>query len=240
MDTVIHSIRLGLDHCYIIQDEGVMMIDGGAPNQARAFSKALKRASIQPGEVQIIVLTHGHWDHIASANDIKEITGGKIAMHQREKDCLEKSLKPGVPGVTAWGRIVSRISAMLLPLIRIPATDVDVILGDEGLSLAEYGIPGKVIHTPGHSMGSVSVLLETGEAFVGDMAVNMFPLSLGPGLPIFAEDLRKLKESWHLLLDEGAETVYPAHGKPFSADIIRKLCREDALTPDRLRVPSTA
>jgi hydroxyacylglutathione hydrolase len=218
----IHTIRLGFDHCYVIQDQGVIMIDGGAPNQARAFQKALERASIEPGEVQLIVLTHGHWDHIASAKDIKEITGAKIAMHQREKDCLEKSLKRGVPGVTAWGRIVSSISSMLLPLVHIPATDVDVILDDEGLSLAQYGIPGKVIHTPGHSMGSISVLLETGEAFVGDLAVSMFLLRLSPGLPILAEDLYRLKESWHLLLDEGAETVYPAHGKPFSADIIRK------------------
>jgi glyoxylase-like metal-dependent hydrolase (beta-lactamase superfamily II) len=218
----IHTIRLGPDHCYIVQDDGVIMIDGGAPNQARAFERGLERASIQPGEVQLIVLTHGHWDHIASAKDIKEITGGKIAMHQREKDCLEKSLKPGVPGVTAWGRIASRINSLLLRLVHIPATDADVILGDEELSLTEYGIPGKVIHTPGHSTGSVSVLLETGEAFVGDLAMNMFPLRLGPGLPIFAEDLCKLGESWQLLLDEGAETVYPAHGKPFSADIIRK------------------
>jgi glyoxylase-like metal-dependent hydrolase (beta-lactamase superfamily II) len=56
---------------------------------------------------------------------------------------------------------------VFLPFIRIPATDVDVVLGDEEVSLAEYGIPGKVVYTPGHSSGSVSVLLETGEAFVG-------------------------------------------------------------------------
>jgi glyoxylase-like metal-dependent hydrolase (beta-lactamase superfamily II) len=46
-------------------------------------------------------------------------------------------------------------------LFRFPATQVDVVLGDEGFSLAEYGIPGRVIHTPGHTAGSVSVLLET-------------------------------------------------------------------------------
>jgi len=95
-------------------------------------------------------------------------------------------------------------------------------LGDEGLALDVYGIPGKVIYTPGHSPGSVSVLLETGDVFVGDMAMNKFPLRFGPGMPIFAEDMAKLEKSWKLLLDAGAKTIYPAHGESFSVDVIRK------------------
>ena len=222
MSVGIHPITLGFDHCYVIQGEGIIMVDGGAPNQAKGFMEALETLSVRPEEIQLIVITHGHWDHIGSAKDIKEITGAKIAMHRREKDWLEKSLKPLPPGVTTWGRILIGTMAMLMPLVHIPATDVDVVLGDEELSLAEYGIPGRVIHTPGHSMGSVSVLLETGDALVGDLAMNKFPLRFSPGLPIFAEDLQRVKESWKLLLEEGAETVYPAHGEPFSAEIIRR------------------
>ena len=91
------------------------------------------------------------------------------------------------------------------------------------MPLAECGIPGRVIHTPGHTAGSVSVLLETGDALVGCMAHSGFPFRLSPGLPIFAEDLEKLRKSWKLLLDQGAKTIYPAHGEPFSADIIRRV-----------------
>jgi glyoxylase-like metal-dependent hydrolase (beta-lactamase superfamily II) len=65
-------------------------------------------------------------------------------------------------------------------------------------------------------------LLETGDAFVGDLAMNMLPLRLGPGLPILAEDMQKVRESWQLLLDAGAKTIYPAHGEPFSVDMIRE------------------
>jgi len=222
MSVSIHPVTLVFDHCYVIQGEGVIMIDGGAPKQAKGFMDAIERLSIKPEDIQLIVITHGHWDHIGSAKDIKEITGAKIAMHRQEKDWLENSLKPLPPGVTTWGRIFAKIMAMVMPLVHIPATDVDVVLGDEELSLAEYEIPGKIIYTPGHSMGSVSVLLETGDAFVGDLAMNKFPLRFSPGLPIFAEDMQKVKESWKLLLDQGAETIYPAHGKPFSAEIIRK------------------
>lgn len=72
-------------------------------------------------------------------------------------------------------------------------------------------------------MGSVSVLLETGEAFVGDLAMNKLPLRLTPGLPIFAENVPKMTESWQVLLNEGARRIYPAHGKSFSIDVIRRI-----------------
>jgi glyoxylase-like metal-dependent hydrolase (beta-lactamase superfamily II) len=225
MSVNIFPIPLGLVHCYIIQDEGTIMIDGGSPKMADKFTKALQELRIKPEETQLIIITHGHWDHIGSAKEIKEITGAKIAMHQRDKDCLEKSLKRVPPGITPWGIMFSTMALMFTSFIHIPATKVDVVLGDEGLSLAEYGIPGKVLHTPGHSSGSVSVALETGDIFVGDLAMNKFPLRLTPGLPILAEDWSKLKESWELILEHGAKTIYPAHGDPFPADIIRKVLR---------------
>lgn len=218
----IHPIVLGPDHCYIIREKGTIMVDGGAPRKAKEFAESIKKISVRPEDVRLIVITHGHWDHIASAKEIKELTGGKIAMHYREKEWLEKSLKPMPPGVTAWGKILSKMITIYLPMVHIPATQVDVVIGDEGLALEEYGIPGRVIWTPGHSSGSVSILLETGDAFVGDMAMNKFPLSLRPGLPIFAENNDKLKESWRSLLVRGAKMIYPAHGEPFSADIIRQ------------------
>ena len=222
MGAHIYPVTLGFDDAYIVKDQGTIMIDGGAPKKAKTFSKSLENLSIKPEEVQLIVLTHGHWDHIGSAKEIKDLTGAQIAMHHREKHWLESSLKPMPPGATTWGHIFTRIVKLFLPLIHIPATDVDVVLGDEELSLAEYGIQGKVIYTPGHSSGSISVLLETGDAFVGDMAMNKFPLRLSPGLPIFAEDWEQLLESWRQLLDQGVKTIYPSHGGPFSADIIRE------------------
>jgi hydroxyacylglutathione hydrolase len=221
MTISIHPIPLGVGQGYIIQGESAIMIDGGAPGKAKVFIEILDRIGIKPEDIKLLIMTHGHWDHIGSARDIKEITGAKIAMHRREKDWLEKSLKVLPPGVTLWGKIFGKIMAMFMPFVHIPATNVDVILEDEEFFLGTYGIAGTVFYTPGHSSGSVSILLETGDAFVGDLAMNAFPLRLSPGLPIFAEDLRKVKDSWELLLARGARKIYPAHGSPFSADIIR-------------------
>jgi glyoxylase-like metal-dependent hydrolase (beta-lactamase superfamily II) len=109
-----------------------------------------------------------------------------------------------------------------MPLIDVPATSVDIVLDDNAFPLRDYGIPGHILHTPGHSPGSVSVLLESGEAFVGDLAMNRLPLRLSPGLPIFADDPSAVIRSWEILLERGAVMIYPAHGKPFSASIIKK------------------
>jgi hydroxyacylglutathione hydrolase len=217
------EVTVGFCRCYALRGEGVVVVDAGAPNMARRFVRGLERASISPRDVGLIVLTHGHWDHVGSAGDLKSLTGAKLAMHRSEVDWLEQSLTPLPPGATAWGRWLISLHWLFMPFIRLPAAKVDLPLDDEGLSLNEYGVPGRVFHTPGHTAGSVSVVLDTGEACVGDLAMNKFPLRLSPGLPIFAEDPAAVVRSLAMLLKLGVTRLYPAHGKPFSAQIFRRM-----------------
>lgn len=222
MEIGIHPIHMGIDTIYVVKGEGVILIDGGDPHKLANFKKGIEEVSIRPEEIQLIVLTHGHWDHIGSTKDIKDLTGAKVLLHQVDMNLLVEA-KPSQPsGFTGWGKIISSLLRLYSPFIRIPTFEVDIVAGDDEIPLVEYGIPGKVIPTPGHSWGSVSVLLESGEAFVGDLAMNMFPLRLSPGLPIFGDDTQVVTESWRKLLEMGVKTIYPAHGKPFPAQVMRK------------------
>jgi glyoxylase-like metal-dependent hydrolase (beta-lactamase superfamily II) len=222
MAVEIIPIALGFDTCYVLKGDGVVAVDAGAPNKVGAFLAGLQRVSIRPEDVQLIVITHGHWDHIGSARDMKSATGASLAMHEREIAWFKESGTPLSRGITLWGKAFYAIHRIFMPLIDVPPAKVDMPLEDVGMSLSEFGIPGRILYTPGHSVGSVSVLLDGGEALVGDLAMNKFPLRLSPGLPIFADDPTAVIASWELLLDAGAKVVYPAHGKPFSADVIRQ------------------
>jgi glyoxylase-like metal-dependent hydrolase (beta-lactamase superfamily II) len=222
MKVDIFPVELGFDTSYVLKADGVIAVDAGAPKKGKSFLRGLERASIRPEDVQLIVMTHGHWDHVGSASDMQAITGAKLAMHELEAPWLQKCLTPLPPGATSWGRVVASLVRVFLPLIKFPPAKVDLVLTNEGLSLSDYGIPGRVLHTPGHTLGSVSILLDSGDVFVGDLAMNKFPLRLSPGFPIFAEDQDAVVRSWKTLLEMGATTVYPAHGKPFPAEVMRE------------------
>jgi len=228
MSTQIFTIKIGINKCYLVKDEGTILIDAGTPNRIHAFQKSFERLSIHPNEIRLILLTHGDHDHVGSAKDLKELTGAKIAIHHHDKLNFERSLFNFPPGVTSWGHLLHFI---LYPILKnvvpsIPAEKADIVLDENDYSLIDFGIPGKIVYTPGHTQGSVSVLLETGEAFVGCLAHNNLPFRLRPGLPIFAEDIEKVKESWKSIIQQGAKTIYPAHGNPFSVDIIKKALTE--------------
>ncbi len=222
MSIQIFSIPLMFDTIYAIRGEGVVLIDGGDPHMIEKLKLGLKKASIYPDEIKLILLTHGHWDHIGSTREIKTFTGAKVLLHRNDMHFLGENHPSQPPSFTPWGKVIISFLKLYTSSMRIPAFEVDIIPNDEEISLTEYGIPGKVVHTPGHSWGSVSVLMDDGIVFVGDLGMNMFPMRFTPGLPIFGDDIRVIKNSWQKLLDMGAKTVYPAHGKPFPAELLKK------------------
>jgi len=144
MNVDIIPIALGFCQCYVLRGDGVIAVDAGAPNKGKLFARALERACIPLDDVRLVVLTHGHWDHVGCAGQLRQVTGAKLALHERETSWLEEGLIPLPPGVTTWARFFVRVHKLFMPLVKVPPTTVDVVLGDEGLSLEDYGISGRV------------------------------------------------------------------------------------------------
>jgi glyoxylase-like metal-dependent hydrolase (beta-lactamase superfamily II) len=222
MTARIHAMPIGFDTVYAVVDAGTILVDGGQPGKSHLIARRFADAGLATDQVRLIVITHGHWDHIGCAAALARATGAPIAMHESEAERLERGVKVMPRGRTAWGHVMGVFVRPMMWAVRIEATPVAVPVGDDGLSLEPYGVAGRAIHTPGHSPGSLSVVLEGGDALVGDLAMNWFPLRVRPGLPIFAEQPERLKASVERLLAAGATTIHPAHGPAFPASVLER------------------
>jgi len=146
-----------------------------------------------------IILTHGHWDHVSRTAELKEITGAPVLCHKEAVNNLRYGDDP--------------------PDTFIPV-EPDITI-DSDFDLKPYGVNGKVICTPGHSDCSISVVLDSGEAFIGDMVLNS-PFTGSPCLALLAADESKLINSMKELV-RIAQVFYGGHGGLYSKEEILKL-----------------
>ncbi|MEP7133564.1 MAG: MBL fold metallo-hydrolase [Chloroflexota bacterium] len=218
-----HRIPVGIDNCYLLCGEKIILIDGGAPGHVQDFMRGMERIGIAPRDIDLILLTHGHADHIGSLHQIQQLTHARIAIHKADCAWVESGLPDLPPGATLWGRTLIGLGQVLYRP-RLQPCHVHYALDSKILPLTKqrFGIPGKIIHTPGHSAGSICVLLDTGEVFAGDMAMNAWFLRSTPGLPVLAADMNLVVQSWKKLIRMGAKRVYPAHGLDFPIEVIQK------------------
>jgi hydroxyacylglutathione hydrolase len=223
MSTDILSLKLGITSSYLIRgSNGIILVDAGTPNKIRSFKRKLARLYIHPEDIKLIVLTHSHFDHAGSAKDIQALTGARVLMHEIEKGYFDEDRFAMPKGVNPMGKISLPVLFPLFKKIRFSKPVVDVIIKNSEFSLKEFGFEGKIYHTPGHTPGSISLLLDSGEAFVGCQAHNGLPFRLKPGFPIYAMDIEKVKESWKLLIERGAKVIFPGHGKSFPVEVIKR------------------
>ena len=201
----------GFANTYIIEgNEGTILIDTGLPGCEKAILGKCREKNIS---LKLIVVTHGHFDHTGSAAALKRETGALVAVHSEDAQALRT-------GISKMDRPVGLIACLMPLLMRSAKTDLlepDILI-DEEMSLKEYGIAGRIFLTPGHTSGSISVMLSSGEAFVGDLIMGGFFGKIRPrrpNLPPFEIGRASIKNSVNYMLEQNPTAIYPSHGGPF-------------------------
>lgn len=230
----IQYIPLFPTNCFILKAwDGYLLIDTSYSEKYDLFLKKLKKRSIKVSEIKYLLLTHYHDDHAGFAARLIKDSGAKLVVHKNAVPLLEKGISVN-PFADKKGRslnhcvkIANFIHSKFLsrtfsyPPVILKKGDIVIENNNENV-LKDIGINGKIIHTPGHTNDSISVILSDGSAIVGDAAMNFLNFCHIKYRPIYAEDYEEVFKSWKELLEEGAKVIYPAHGKPFKAENLMK------------------
>jgi hydroxyacylglutathione hydrolase len=196
-------------NCFLLRTEKTWILIDTACSIRRAQLEAKMRAAgCGPGELGLIVLTHGDFDHSGNAKLLRETWSSRVAMHRDDLGMVEQ-------GDMFWNRkqssrFVRAVAPVLFGFGRSERFTPDIYL-DDGHVLSEYGADLRIVHLPGHSSGSIGILTEDKGLFCGDLLIN----EKKPVLNYRIDDPAAAKSSVERLKAMEIDTVFPSHGKPF-------------------------
>jgi endoribonuclease LACTB2 len=192
------TLTIRSTHYYLVDAlQGKLMVDTGWAGTLPELKSRLRRVAIDLAQIRFVMITHCHPDHAGLAQEIKQAAGARLIIHEKQVPFLEE-LKAFYAG-----------KGIYTP-IRVEANDL--VLQDSNREILNaIGIHGELVTTPGHSDDSVSLVLDSGMAFIGDLHPPDFVLD---------EAREATRKSWKKLLSLNVKMVYPAHGNPFSIDNI--------------------
>lgn len=204
----VRPVKFGLPNIYFIKtNRGYILVDTGMPNPEETLDFVFKKAAVDPKSVEIIILTHGHLDHVGNIAYAKRKSGAKVLCHQSFSESLEKGeIEPAI--ARDW---LSRFLNFIISLAgtKFEGVKPDIVVEDE-LDLHEFGVSGKIIHTPGHSSSSISIVLDNGEALIGDIVRGEESGEIVIGN--FYEDETVLLESLRKVAALEPKVIYLSHG----------------------------
>jgi endoribonuclease LACTB2 len=171
----------------LVSDSHRLLFDAGYPGSLHDMGREMRKTGFGVRDIDFVMVSHFHIDHAGALQEIKN-TGAKFILFDVQHDYIGP-MEQMVKG--KWNYSVLQMEDNVLLQIT-----------DARKFLASIHITGTVLPTPGHTDDSISLLLDGGEAFTGDL----YPESN------LSDDTVDMKNSWNLLRKSGARMVFPAHG----------------------------
>ena len=152
---------------FLLADDQPALIDTGFRGRAKQILKEVAQIGYSPSDIALIIITHHHTDHTGSLAALKKATQAKIAAHPADAPYIDgQSPQPG-PSRPQW---LSKTLARLPQLWTTTPVAVDILIKD-GDELPILG-GTRVLHTPGHTPGSISLFLPQERLVIAGDAIN--------------------------------------------------------------------
>ncbi len=202
----VNMISCGRNNCYVIMGKkGDMLIDTATPQYRNEIEMWLTNYN-----VKLIVITHGHNDHIGNAAYFADLLGAKIAMSEEDISLAEDNLSRHIYPVGVFGKIMKKITLAhsknnfaVLFNVNIPLED-GTVLGEE-LGITDC----KAVRLDGHTKGSFGIL-HGKDLYIGDAAMNF----IEPSFPAICESPKAARRSLDRVKEISPERIFFGHGDP--------------------------
>ena len=202
---MIVRIRGAISNCYLLAGEKPVLVDTGAPGDLPRILAAFRQHRIEPRQLGLIVLTLGHSDHAGNAAELRRRSGAQIALHVSDLPLARSGRNGVLAPVTPMARFIRPfVDETFEPF------EPDLPFRD-GLDLAAYGIKGRILATPGPTLGSSSIILARGEAIIGDLLRGSLLFPNRARRHYFCADQESTLRSLVRLAREGLLRCHPGH-----------------------------
>ena len=196
-----------------------ILVDTGSRRKRDEMYLRIDRLRPTDEKIDFLILTHTHFDHCQNAAEIKSREKCLIIVGEAEKAFTETGYTPIPKGTNMITGPLSLMGKRLLSRRHFSyapfSSDIQVT-GDYDL---KDNLKIKVMTTPGHSAGSLSVLVDNEIALVGDTLFGIFRHKV---LPSFADDIPEMIRSWNKLMHSGCKVFLPGHGRAVDRELMEK------------------
>jgi len=187
--------------------------------------KGIKEARCLLKQISLIILTHSHYDHVEGLKELKKhLPNAEVLIHEKEAAYLTKGDFKMPKGSWFFSRAASWVGRKLKngrDWYKYDGVKPNLVMRTSQEKLPGFPEGCFILHTPGHSDGSISVVLDNGEAIVGDTMYNRLWGWLR-NYASFNDNLDMVFKQWQALLDNGCVWFYPGHGTRIGVEWIKK------------------